>query len=135
MAETSLPDVEGAVRAYLRTDSPAVTAVFGQRVFFGVDDPSEYPVCTVQRIGGGLDTLEGLQDLALLQIDVWGNVHDKATAFDGISVVLEAMNALSRYTHGSTLLLGANVQSWAFLPDEGERSRYSATVQVYAVPA
>lgn len=134
MAETDLPDVEGALRSYLRADA-GVAALFGTRVFFGVDDPSEYPVAVVQRIGGGLDSLEGLQDVALVQVDVWGDVHAKATAFDGMAAVLEALNSLDRYTSGTTLLLGANVQSWAFLPDEGERARYSCTVQVYAVPA
>ena len=134
MSESTLPDVEGAVRAYLRATG-SVSAVFGTRIFFGVDDPSAYPVAVIQRIGGGLDTTEGLHDVALLQVDVWGDVHDKATAFNGTSVVIAALSTCRNYETATTRLIGCNVQSWAFLPDESERSRYSLTVQCYAVPA
>lgn len=135
MAETTLPDAEGAVRTYLRADA-AVAAVFSTRVFFGVDTPSAYPVAVVQRIGGGLGgTEEGLQDIALLQVDVWGDVHDKASAFAGMQRVIEALHAAANYTgHSGTILYGCNVQSWAFLPDDGERARYSVTFQAFVGP-
>lgn len=133
MSETTLPDAEGAVRAFLRADAD-VAALFGTRIFFGVDDPSAYPVAVVQRIGGGLTGAEGLHDVALLQVDVWGDVHDKSTAFAGINVVLSALSRCRNFSTATTRLLGCNVQSWAFLPDDSERARYSVTVQAMCVP-
>lgn len=134
MSENTLPDAEGVVRSYLRSVA-AVTALFGQRIFFGADDPSAYPVAILQRIGGGLDSTEGLQDVALLQLDVYGDVHDKASAFTALSACLNALNDARNYTAVNTRLLGVSVQSWAFLPDDAERSRYSVTFQAYCVPA
>jgi hypothetical protein len=134
VSELLPPDVEGALRAYLRAES-TVSALFGSRVFFGVDNPSAYPVCTITRIGGGLDggVAEGLMDVALIQVDVWGDVRRKQDAFDGMAVVLGALQRIQRYTdYAGVILHGANVQSWAFLSDEAERPRYSITVQVIA---
>lgn len=136
MSETDLPDGEGAIRAWLRAD-PNVTALFGQRIFFGVDDPSAYPVALVQRVGGGQDgtSAEGLHDLALIQVDVVGNVHDKASAFAAMSVVMNSLNELRNYVHETTRVLGTNVQSWAYIPDVSERARYTLTLQAFCVPA
>lgn len=134
MSESTLPDAEGIVRTYLRSVS-AVTDVFAQRIFFGVDTPSAYPIATIQRVGGGLDTTEGLHDIALLQLDVWGDVHGKASAFSALSVILNALNDVHNYSDGTTRLLGVNVQSWSFLPDVSERARYSVTFQAFCVPA
>ena len=134
MSELLPGDVEGALRAYLRANS-GVAALFGTRVFFGVDSPSAYPVCTITRIGGGLDggTAEGMTDLALIQLDVWGDKLSKQTAFDGMAAVVGALGSLARYTGTpGTILHGANVQSWAFFTDEGDRPRYSITAQVIA---
>lgn len=136
MSELLPADVEGALRTYLRNDAE-VAALFGTRIFFGVDDPSAYPVCVLTRIGGGLDggTAEGLLDLALIQLDVWGDKHDKQSAFNGMAEVLGALNRMSRYTgHAGVILHGANVQSWAFLTDPSERARYTITAQIMSAP-
>ena len=47
----TLPDVEGAVRAWLRAH-PRL-ALLGTRVFFGVPEGVTFPFVTVARIGGG----------------------------------------------------------------------------------
>jgi hypothetical protein len=72
--------------------------------------------------------------LGLLQLDVYGEIHGKAAAFAGLSAILNSLNNVRNYTSGTTRLLGADVQSYAFLPDETERARYSVTVQVYCAP-
>jgi hypothetical protein len=137
MAETTLPDTEGALRAYLRADAD-VTAALGSRIFFGVDDPSDYPVATLTRIGGGLGggSAEGLHDVALIQLDAYGDVHDKASAFTAMQALVQAcvkLDQVGGYSDARARLYGADVQSWAFLPDN-ERARYTATVQVIAGP-
>lgn len=138
--EDMLPDVEGAVREYLRQNA-RTTAVVGQRILLGVDNPSGFPVVSLQRIGGGFAATdaEGLVDYALLQVDVWGDVHAKASAWAATSAVVVALRqdlaAGGGYTAaGKATLKGAEVQSWLFSPDESERARYIITAQVVAVP-
>lgn len=134
MSEQYPADVEGACRAYLRAQTD-VQAAFGTRIFFGVDDPSTYPVCTVQRIGGGPDggTAEGLADVALMQFDVWGGVRDKAGTWTAAQLIIAAVQRLQRYTgFAGVILHGANVTSYTFLSDRDERARYSITAQVFA---
>lgn len=133
MSEATLPDAEGVIRTYLRSVS-GVTALLGQRIFFGVDDPSTYPIAIIQRIGGGLDSTEGLSGTALIQLDIYGNVHDKASAYAALSACVNALNDVRNYSTATTRLLGVNVQSFAWLPDESERARYSVTMQAFVAP-
>lgn len=140
MPET-LPDVEGGVRDYLRTQN-----VCAGRVYFGVPTGTvTYPLCTVQRVGGGDDGSEAPIDGALIQIDVWGRVDaaghtDKAEARTAANAVRAALYAIRGRTalNASCIAYGAAVEADLWAPDPTDRGRYSLTVLVTAravVPA
>lgn len=71
------PDVEGAIRTFLRND-PGVAALVGKRVFFSVPKKAEFPMILVTRIGGGESAGEAPLDLALIQFDIYGKKADEA---------------------------------------------------------
>lgn len=134
MAE-ALPDVEGGVRDYLRT-----AGVCSGRVYFGVPTGTPtYPLCTVQRVGGGDDPSEAPIDGALIQIDVWGRVDaaqhtDKAEARTAANAVRAALYAIRGKTalNASTIAYGAAVEADLWAPDPTDRARYSITALVTA---
>lgn len=133
------PDVEGAVRTYLRGETPA-----GNRVFFGVPrdaDEDTWPLIVVSRVGGGGDGSDAPVDVALVQLDCWGTFGasgngDKAGAtalVNAARAALEAMGTDQPILSG-TQLHGANVESVLWLPDpDNDRPRYVATAEVTAV--
>jgi hypothetical protein len=136
-----VPDVEGAVRDYLRDQD-----VCDGRVYFGVPTGSPtYPLATVQRVGGGDDPSEAPIDQALIQIDVWGRVDaaghtDKAearTAADAVRAALHAIRGATALSETCTAY-GAAVEADLWAPDPTDRGRYSITALVTArtaVPA
>jgi hypothetical protein len=138
----TLPDVEGAMRTWLRT-IPAVTAVVAQRVFFGVPKAAveaTFPLVVVQRVGGGDDASEAPIDVALIQLDCWGSlgangIGDKASA----TRLCNAVRSACRSFWGPQLVPGVDaagitVQSVIWLPDPAnDRPRYSLTVEVAAI--
>jgi hypothetical protein len=128
------PDTEGALRDYLRADA-GVQVRMAQRVFFGATNP-EYPCATLTRIGGGGANMANVDD-ALIQVDVWGEVRDKAGCWTSTAAVLAALRALAfapATIIGKARLHSSGATSWAWLPDvASERSRYSITVPVTAV--
>lgn len=132
----SWPDVEGALRAYLRADA-GVAAIVGARVFFGVPrgaTEATFPLITVQRVGGGADTSEAPLDIALVQIDCWGVLDasgngDKAGATALLNTVRSACSHVTDPT-----IRGINVQTVIWLPDpDTDRPRYSVTAEVAAI--
>ncbi len=142
MTVQAMPDVEGGLRTYLRSQSE-LQAVVGQRIYFGVPDAPVFPLVTVRRVGGGDDTGEAPLEQALIQIDVWGGhtadgIHgDKATAdtvrrcLRGVLFGLTAHGATA--LDNSTVCYGASVQSDIWLPDpDDDNARYSLTVLVTA---
>lgn len=135
MSGETFPDVEGAVRDYLRGDD-AVAPVFGSRVFFGVSG-DVWPQAIVRRVGGGDDTSEVPLDIALVQVDVWGPLRNKALTTDAKNVVRSALHGIRSLTRPAedepTVLHGATVISDVWLPDPAtDRPRYALTVEVTA---
>ena len=108
MWEDGYPDVEGAVREWLREAVPAV----GRRVFFGHPDGSSLPYLTVSRIGGAP---RGAVDEARLSVHSWGSTKNSAAdvarrvaaAVEGLSMTVIAPGVLA---HGGT------VDSFLWLP-------------------
>lgn len=131
------PDVEGGIRDYLRANT-AIAALVGTRVFFGIPATVQYPLITVQRVGGGDDTSEAPIDQALIQIDVWAAVGNKASATAVLNAVRDCLSGI----RGRTTLkagvtgFGAEVVSVIWAPEQGtDQPRYSVTAAVAAIAA
>lgn len=138
-----MPDVEGALRIFLRANA-GVAAIVGQRVFFGVPKnavEATFPLVTVQRVGGGDDEGEAPIDLALVQIDAWGGLDasgngKKSEAAALMSAIRNALFAIRARTALSSTVdaAGISVQSVVWLPDpDNDRPRYSVTAEVTAI--
>lgn len=133
------PDVEGALRTYLRNDT-GLAALVDRRVFFGVpQDPTRFPLVTIQRIGGGQDPSADVPiDLAVVQVDAWGNPRRKDEAYGVMAAIRTALEAIRGRTQLDTgvTAFGAEVETVLFAPDPADdRPRYSATVLVTAIAA
>lgn len=145
MSDETFPDVEGGLRTWLRT-RPEITALVGHRVFFGVPkraSAASFPLITVQRVGGGDEPGHTPLDIALIQIDCWGELDDSgngvksgATALvNAVRTALRAVVTDTRLTTG-VIAHGANVESIQWLPDpDNDRPRYSVTAEVTAISA
>lgn len=139
----AFPDVEGGLRAWLRTRSE-VTAIVGQRVFFGVPKgatEATFPLVVVQRVGGGDDGGESPVDVALVQIDCWGSFDAsgngrKAEARALVNAVRSALHDIRTRTTLTTGVdvFGANVEADIWAPDpDNDRPRYVLTAEVTAI--
>lgn len=135
-----LPDVEGAMRTYLRADS-TISGSYGGRVFFGAPDSPEYPMVLVSRVGGAEDASDAPLDVALLQIDCIGKRREegggKISATQLWLAVKSALRSIQGLTQvGTDRLFGASVVSDVYLNDPVDgRPRYVLTVQVSALAA
>ena len=134
MTVETMPDVEGGVRAFLRAD-PDVAALVGNRVFFGVPTSTVFPLVTVSRVGGGDDPSEAAVDLAVLTVQCWGEMRDKAGAYLLANTVRSAL----RNVRGRTQFAddcwchGATVDGLFYSPDPTQdRPRYVLTIRVTA---
>ena len=142
MSET-MPDVEGAMRTWLRAQS-GIQAVVAQRVFFGIPrnaTESDFPMITVARVGGGDDQGDVPVDRALMQISCWGSIDTNGNPLKSTATaVVNAVRSAVRGVRGKTELtasvdaFGINVESVVWLPDpNNDRPRYVVTVDVTAI--
>jgi hypothetical protein len=129
-----VPDVEGAVRTWLRS-LPAVTALVGDRVKFALDPRSELPAVIVRLVGVVPDTSEAPLFQRILQVDVFDAARQKTRCFAVAAAVEAAFGSIRQATAmGSDVVAwGAEVQSVIYLPDPGNAApRYSITVIITA---
>lgn len=136
------PDVEGGVRAYLRADADVQAALGGsQRVFFGIPKSPTWPLVVVSRVGGGDDLSDAPVDVALIQIDCWGEIDAasghglKSGCTTLVNAVRSALTAMTDHVATAACrLVGASVQSVVWLPDpSNDRPRYVVTAEVTAL--
>lgn len=139
----SFPDIEGAVRTWLRTQTD-LAALVGQRIFFGVPKKAietTFPLITVSRVGGGGGAGEAPTDDALLQIDVWGSLDSSGNGLKATcTTIVNTLRAVLRSVKGRTAMT-ASVDAFGFveqtciwLPDpDNDRPRYSVTAEVTAL--
>lgn len=141
------PDVEGAVRTWLRAQT-SIRALVGQRVFFGVpkgaketSKESSYPMIVVARVGGALDRAVPELDTPLIQFDVWGAIDtsgnglkaDCTTVVNTLRSLLAAMDGRTTLATG-TAGFGMQEVSCVWLPDpDNDRPRYVVTAEVTAI--
>lgn len=121
----NLPDVEAAVRAWLRDKVAGV----GGRVFFGHPDGATYPYLTVSRIGGAP---RGDIDEARLSVHSWGST--KKSASDVATSVARAVDGLGTEVIATGVLAhGGVVDSLLWLPAApDDRPRYVVDITVHA---
>lgn len=133
----SWPDVEGAMRAWLRSRTE-ITALVGQHVFFGAPDDateSDYPMIVISRVGGGNDLSEAPIDLPTMQLTVWAPLRRKDTATAVKNVLKGVLGSIRSPTTvvGFAVLYGAEVNTDVWLPDPADnRPGYMLTVEVTA---
>lgn len=138
----TLPDVEGALRTWLRTQT-TVTALVGQRIFFGVPKgatEATFPMIAISRIGGGDAPGDAPVDIALVQFDVWGSIDDSGNGRKAeATAVVNALRSTVRSVADTPLTadvdaFGIDVQSVIWLPDPAnDRPRYTVTAEVTAI--
>lgn len=142
MSVEALPDVEAAVRAWLRAQ-PTITALVGSRSFVGI--PAQdvtFPFLSLTRIGGGAQP-HVPWDEPQVSIDCWA-----APAAAGVKgypnrpaaqVLAAAVAAAIRALNGPVAagagawLIGGQVLGVAWAPDVGPPAipRFVVTAQMY----
>lgn len=142
MSDT-LPDIEGALRTWLRAQSP-ITALVGQRVFFGVPKGATevtFPLITVQLVDASDDASEAPLTQALVQFDVWGSIDESGNGKKAeTTVVVNTLRSVLRTVRGRTALtasvaaFGIDAVGIGWSPDpDNDRPRYVVTAEVTAV--
>lgn len=92
MLTLSLPETEGALRAWLRLNTN-VAAKVGQRVYFAMpeQDRPELPCIVFYRVGGSPDDMR--QDYPDFIIEAWGsNKHEASSLGSTIADEIEQSN-------------------------------------------
>lgn len=137
------PDPEGLVQTALKADT-AVTALVGNRVFFGIPKRNvegTFPLIVVGRVGGGQDASEAPLDVPMLQIDCWGSLDAKGNGLKRdcltlVNTVRSSLEAMGTVTTIAGHQLGVNVESVLWLPDpDNGRPRYTVTAEVAVIAA
>lgn len=136
------PDIEGALRTYLRADTD-LAALISNRVFFGVprDSTDAFPLVMITRIGGGQTSSEVPLDNALIQFDVYGKKSEESgggrKAVTDIALALrKALSTIRGRTRldSTVVAFGVVVSSQVFSPLPGDdRPRYLMTVTVSSI--
>ncbi len=145
MSDTLPVDPEGDFRTWLRSLA-SVQAVVGGAVkprgWFQVPDDADetdYPLVTVERIGGTDDTSDAAIDTPLFQVTVVGERRGKQVAASLAATIRSELRALRwapPTTWGASLHLGSNVESSAYLADPiDSRPRYVLTVSAQLTAA
>jgi hypothetical protein len=141
MAGELWPDVEGALRDYLRADSDMT----GIGVWFALPDDPVFPNVQIIRISGGESaTSEAPVDLCLVQMDVRGPVKRLSVATAALGNLRKSLSKIRGRVQvaGKADLFGATVIDVRRFPEpnqqdtdgaQGERPRYVLTVQVTAL--
>lgn len=139
-AVEELPDVEGALVAFLKANT-AVAALVATRVFYGIPKATPvWPLVTVARIGGGDDASDAPVDEGVLQVDCWGTISTSGYGQKLPCTQLKnaVRSALRSFTGGvlatGVYAGGITVQSDIWLPDPADdRPRYSLIVELAAL--
>lgn len=133
---TVVPDSVIPIRNYLRAVSAVTALVPVRRIDLGLVAGDGAQI-VVRRIGGGEDSSEAPVDVALLQIDVWGDTNgsleDCATIKSTVRGAL--LDIRSPVTAGGAKIHSASTidDNWAPDPDT-DQPRFVLTVRVVVGP-
>jgi len=136
----TMPDVEGALRTWLRAQTTGVS----QRVYFGIPTgatEAKFPLITVALVGSRDDASDAPIDNTLVQVDVWGALDASGHGLKAdTTAIVNTVRALFQAVKGRTALnasvdcFGIGVESCVWLPDaDNDRPRYAMTVSVEAL--
>lgn len=119
---SSLPDVEGALRSWLRTH-PRL-GVLGTRVFFGIPEAISYPYVTLGRVGGGsYDPRISLSAYGVSKNSAADVAQRIAAAVEGIENTVLAAGVLAQ---------GASVDMILWQPDRTDGTpRYVVDITIF----
>lgn len=134
------PDIEGAMRTYLRADADLVPLVNG-RVFFSSPKNAQYPIIVITRIGGGESAGEAPLDMGFLQIDCIGKKADEQGGGKGpvTQIALAVAKSISKIKSGTEIAPGvrafnARIASSFYSPFPGDdRPRQIITAVVPSI--
>ena len=135
MTVETFPDVEGAMRTWLRAQ-PAIAAHVASRVFLGVPDTTTYPLITITRIGGVEDRSDAPIDQAALRFTVWGQLRDRKGCTDCYRALRGVLHSMAGPTplDANTRGFGATIDSVLYLPDPADnRPRYVIHSRITAI--
>ena len=106
------PDVEGALRTYLRLNTD-IQSVVGSRVFFGVPRNSEnaFPCIMLTRIGGGQQGGDAPMDQPMIQFDCYAKTAEEGGGRLQATQVAQALRKALSTIRGRTRL-DANTVGW-----------------------
>lgn len=132
------PDVEGALRTYLRNNAYIVDLV-DNRVFLGMPDNmpnTSFPCITLAEVGpGAVDPGDAPLSWELIQCDCWGLGRNKANARqvrDALIAVMESMPS-GTLMDANTRAVGARTFSGGYAPDpDNGQARYRVDVYIMA---
>lgn len=135
----SYPDVEGALRTWLRT-IPDLTSLVSTRDFFAIPDNTDWPLIVVTLVGGGPQRTNPPVLDALIQFDCWGSPRPdgKAQKDEAASVMMTLVGVLESLQSGTNLnadtqAMGASVESMNWVPDpDTNQARYVVTATISA---
>lgn len=120
MSYTVMPDLEAVAAAALRAENIA-----SGRVYSSIPANATYPLVVVQRIGG-VPSIAERQDVARIQVSVWGN--NKAEARDAAEAarrVLHELQGTADDTFDAFISAVTDDLGLFFLPDDvTHRDRY-----------
>lgn len=140
------PDIEGALRTWLRADAGLVPLIDG-RVFFSVPKNAQgvatdsFPLILITRIGGGESRGEAPLDMALIQFDVMGKLATQAGGGKGTvtTVALALQKAISKIRGRTELVPGvvafnSRIASSFYSPFPGDdRPRHIITAVIPSI--
>lgn len=135
---SGFPEVEGAMRTYLRS-LLAVTSLVSTRVFFGIPANTTYPLITISQIAGAPDASASPIYESTLSFDCWGlsasETGSKLSATAIKSVVEKVIDDLNcTELNSSVTALWGNVVSTNWMPDpDTNRARYTITAVIAAI--
>lgn len=142
MSGEDWPDIEGALKDYLKADVDVLATAAGSRTYLALPDKPTFPCITIIRISGGETASEVPLEQALVQIDVRGRVQQLAETEAVRKAVRKALSKLQGRPFdaaGKARLYAATVADDRRFPEPrqqdedgaiGERPRFILTAQV-----
>lgn len=132
MTLKALPDVEGPIRAWIR--SLNLNDV-GSRVFLGLPERCTFPALEMTLIDGGIQPGEVPLADVLMSFNVWGGTRQQAAAIAwALASAVESLTAGTTFDSTLAGMGGQVVTGPLFRPDPDNKPRYLLDVALTVRP-